>query len=604
MKDVRIPPDAIRTGRRRIEELDYCELIKDLEWNNSEKKWILHCRIRIPLGSQFIPIETEWFVLIDEKYPWGTIEFYPGKKNGIEFTFQHQFYNGPGFDSGLPWRRGNICCKTPMHSLKRSEYDSEPIDPGERLLWNFQRARDWLQKASKDQLISPEDPFELPNFPIDINHKKVTVVFSEDATSMQLWNQIDEKSGIANLEEYESFPKHKFVKAFCSAKNKELYSPCLGNAFLEQAKYSDKCIWVRIGNLPVLTPWQVPVYWGELKRIFEKENMRLKDLISGLLKQFRDGKQHLLLLGFPIPKLFGGNFEKLHWQPLYMPVLSFKNEKGFRQNEKGYQSRDFSLVFTENQPLNWHHSENWNIEQISTRGKYPKSILELSILLIGAGALGSMFGELLVRSGINSLSIIDDDKLEIGNLVRHTLDITKIGESKAKALAKRLNLINPNSRVSAYDTSFSTEDENVKNEIQKCQLIIDCTANNFVISQLSDFQCESEKFFVSISIGMYARRLFIYLSSGCKVDSDSFHNSIKVWLDKEKEEFRDDELPWGGVGCWNPVFPARADDMWLMASVASKTLVSKIEQRIEHSQLMVFEQQIENNQFIGVKRVK
>ncbi|MGD2092106.1 MAG: ThiF family adenylyltransferase [Candidatus Aminicenantes bacterium] len=376
----------------------------------------LHCRIRIPLENQFIPKETEWFVLIDEGYPWGTIEFHPGRNNGIEVTFQHQSYNGPGGDDRLPWRSGNICCKTPMRSLKRSEYDSEPINPGERLLWNFQRARDWLHNASKDQLVSPGDPFELPHFPNDSSYKNGAVVFSEDANSLHVWNQIDENSGIAILEIYESAPKRIFVKIFLSAKNKELYRPCFGNAFSEKSKFSFECIWIKIRNLPVLAPWQAPVSWGELKRLFEEENLDLKDLLGGLLKQFRDGKKHILLLGFPIPKTFGGRFEQMHWQPIHMPVLSFGKEKGFRPIEKGYQSRDFSMVFTENKSLNWYISENWHAEQISTRGRYPKSILNLSVVMIGAGAIGSMFGELLVRSGISSLFIIDNDKLELYGL--------------------------------------------------------------------------------------------------------------------------------------------------------------------------------------------
>ncbi len=603
MTPIRVLPDALCAGRRRIEELDFCELIEDLEWNDSVKKWIIHCRITIPMGSQFISQENEWFVLVEENYPWGTIDFYPARKNGIEVTFQHQLYNGVE-DTKYPWRSGKICCNTPMRSLKRRDYDTEPSNASERLLWNFQRARDWLDKASKNQLVSPGDPFELPHFQKCSINQNDAVVFSEDVKSLRLWNQIDENHGIAVLEEYDSVPMHTFVKAFLSAKEKELYRPCLGNAFLSKAKRSYECIWVKICNLPVLDPWQAPVSWGELKRIFKKENIDLKDLLSGLLKRFRDGRQHFLLLGFPIPKTFGGKFELMHWQPLNMPKLSCKSEKGFRPIEKSYLLRDFSIVFEEKKALNWHHSENWHGEQISTRGRYPESVLKLSVALIGAGALGSMFGELLVRSGISSLTIMDDDKLEIGNLVRHTLDVTKIGHSKAEALAERLNLANPNSSVSAYNTSFSTGDENINKVLEQSQLIVDCTANDFVIAQMESFLWESEKVFVSISTGMFARRLFIYLARGRKFDANSFQGAIKVWLYKEKEEFGESDFPWGGVGCWHPVFPARADDMWLMASVASKALVDTIEQRTEYNQLMVFEQQIENYQFIGVKRVQ
>jgi hypothetical protein len=121
---------------------------------------------------------------------------------------------------------------------------------------------------------------------------------------------------------------------------------------------------------------------------------------------------------------------------------------------------------------------------------------------------------------------------------------------------------------------------------------------------MASYNWTNEKIFVSISTGMYARKLFIYISRGREFDADSFHKSMKPWLDKEKEEFREDDFPWGGIGCWNPVFPARADDMWLMAAVASKALVAAIDQKTDSRMLMVFEQQIDNNQFVGVKRIQ
>jgi hypothetical protein len=604
MASIQIPPDAIRVGRRCIEELDFCELIKDFEWDDSVEKWVIHCRITIPGGNQFISKETDWFVLIDEAYPWGKIDFFPGKGNGIEVTFQHQNYNGPG-DSTLPWRTGNICCRTPWKQLKRREYGPEPISKNDRLLWNFQRARDWLIKASKNQLVNPGDPFELPHFPICSIRQDNIVVFSEDTKSLQLWNKTDNNSGIAVLEEYESVPNHTFVKTFLSGKKKELYRPHFGNAFLSKPKLDRECIWIKISNLPIIPPWQVPQSWGELKRILNKENINFRELLSGLLKQFRDGKQHLMLIGFPIPKTFGGTCEQMHWQPLKMPILSYKSEKGFsRTVEKSYLRRDFSIVFNETKTLNWSYSENWHEEQISTRGRYPESVLKMRIALIGAGALGSMFAELLVRSGISYLEIIDNDILEVGNLVRHTLDANKIGHSKAEALAERLNLTNPNSRVNAHNSSFSIRDKNIIKVLEQCHLIVDCTANDFVIEQLDSFHWENDKVFVSISTGMFARRLFIYLTRGRNFDALCFRGAAKSWLDKEKEEFGENDFPWEGIGCWHPVFPARADDLWLMAAVASKALVDAIEQGIKHSRLMVFEQEIENNRFIGIKRVQ
>jgi hypothetical protein len=57
------------------------------------------------------------------------------------------------------------------------------------------------------------------------------------------------------------------------------------------------------------------------------------------------------------------------------------------------------------------------------------------------------------------------------------------------------------------------------------------------------------------------------------------------------------------VGCWHPVFPARADDVWLFAAAAVKCLESAVLSPPSEPQLVVFEQQItEKGEFIGIKR--
>lgn len=604
MGEIRIPSVELCTGRRRIEEIDFCYLLKDLEWNDSIKKWILHFRLTIPVGSQFINKETEWFVAIDDDYPLGTINFYPAMKNGIDVTFPHQMYNGLGKDASQQWLEGNICCKTPWGRLIRNGFDWEPTHASERLMWNFERAREWLVTASKNELLRPGDPFELPDFPKKRGNDLKTVVFSEDSDSMQIWTQINEAWGIVKLEEYETVRKHVFVKLYLSAKEKELYKPRYGSVLSSSAKNNFEGIWIKIHHLPVSIPWQVPNSWGELIIRLKDENIDFNEFPDAFFKRFRDGREHFLLLGFPIPGTFGGKIEQMHWQPIKMPILSSGKEKGFRPVEKSCLKRDFEIVFNKNKQLNWHHSENWNSGQISTRGRYPVSLLKLSVVLIGAGALGSMFGELMVRSGISNLSIIDYDTLEIGNLVRHTLDFSKIGESKAEALSQRLNLANPNAHVNANNISFSIKDEKIKKTLEGCHLVIDCTADNSVIDQLDGFHWQMNTMIASISIGMRAQRLFIYFATGQDFSAESFHGDMKEWLNKEKEEFSTEEFPWAGVGCWSPVFPARADDLWLMASVASKAIIDEIEKGMKHELLMVFEQQLDKGQFVGVKRIQ
>jgi molybdopterin/thiamine biosynthesis adenylyltransferase len=58
------------------------------------------------------------------------------------------------------------------------------------------------------------------------------------------------------------------------------------------------------------------------------------------------------------------------------------------------------------------------------------------VLLIGGGGIGSHTAQGLLRKGIESLDIWDDDKVELKNLTRQLYSIKDVGKNKAVSLAK------------------------------------------------------------------------------------------------------------------------------------------------------------------------
>lgn len=65
------------------------------------------------------------------------------------------------------------------------------------------------------------------------------------------------------------------------------------------------------------------------------------------------------------------------------------------------------------------------------------------VLLVGAGGTGSALAEGLVRAGVGSLVLFDDDHVEEGNLGRQSLySETDLGRPKATAAHERLTAIN------------------------------------------------------------------------------------------------------------------------------------------------------------------
>ena len=82
-----------------------------------------------------------------------------------------------------------------------------------------------------------------------------------------------------------------------------------------------------------------------------------------------------------------------------------------------------------------------------------------------------------------------------------------------------------------------------------------------------------------------------------------FSETLEPWLQREREESSGIELPREGIGCWHPVFPARADDIWMMAGIAAKYIESSVVIGVAEPTLTVFEQQFENGLFTGIRRI-
>lgn len=599
MSKTKIPSEELLAARRDLEDITSVKLLHDWIWSEEVGKWILHCRIHIHCQpNDLIQPFTDWYVLVDQEYPWGIIDFYPAKQNGIIQTFPHQHFNGCGSDK-LPWRNGKICLTTGVSVLDRHGYDIEPHDFYWRLSWYFERAIQWLIAASQNQLVLPGDPFELPYFPTTA---LATVAFSEGVESFAQWQDIPEQVGLVELVPLRRKPNVFFVKSFLSIGSKELFIPTWGKSMASLQNEPVLGIWLRIKEIPVLKPWQVPSTWQELRETFREQEVEIDELLKLATKFIRDAKTHFVLVGFPIPAEVGASACQIYWQALQLPVLSqgTKTAKGFRTNEQGYWRRDRTEILRGSVNLCWANSENWHIDQISTRGRLPDGITSKKILLLGAGAVGSVVAEALSRSNAQKITILDADKLEIGNLTRHTLDRQYLKVSKAAGVANRLNLASPHATIEACTRYFPFVEEKEKSYIREFEIILDCTGSDTVLYHLETFSWLSTKLFVSISLGMGSKRLFCFAVYGESFPSNIFKNMINPWLQKDIQEYEGQQLPRAGIGCWHPVFPARVDDVWMMASVAVKHLETLIVSPPRKPHLAVFEQVYENGNFCGV----
>lgn len=555
--------------------------------------------------SPFVSRSTEWFVLIGEEYPWGRLKFCPAKEGGLTCTFPHQEYNGEG-PAELPWRSGELCLNTTTHVLGRHGFDSELFGAGGRsgrLRWHVLRALDWLQAAADGTLMRSGDLYEVPHFP-GVGRSDTTVTYSEGAAAFARWAAISEQFGVLELAPLMDKSSVLVISGFFS-NPRTLLLPVSWGRGVVTADAAQRGVWLRLPAAPVLDPWQAPRNWQELCKCCRAWKVDLDRLLMRPFRYIRDGKQHILLVGFPIPERLGGPNCRMHWQPLRLPVLcqGAQSLAGFRPNrETTRYHQDRRTALTGTAEIEWLRCENWDSAQLGSRGRLPAGIAERHVLLVGGGALGSPLAELLVRAGVRRLTVVDGQNFEAGNLCRHTLSMLDLKSNKAEGLARRLNQVGPHCVIDAIPENFPPAKDEERQKLLACDVVIDCTGDDRLLHEMARFPWGRAKRFVSLSLGLGARRLFCFVADGESFPADKFRRALHPWLMREGEEAGDVELPREGVGCWHPVFPARADDVWMMASVAVKQVERALTDGPVSPKLTVFEQSLDASRFAGVMR--
>src|SRR5262245_1008793 len=86
-----------------------------------------------------------------------------------------------------------------------------------------------------------------------------------------------------------------------------------------------------------------------------------------------------------------------------------------------------------------------------------KRLKAASVLLIGAGGLGSPLGLYLAAAGVGRIGIVDFDVVDFSNLQRQVLHGTPdVGRPKLHSARDRLQAINPEVRIDLHETRLTS----------------------------------------------------------------------------------------------------------------------------------------------------
>lgn len=205
-----------------------------------------------------------------------------------------------------------------------------------------------------------------------------------------------------------------------------------------------------------------------------------------------------------------------------------------------------------NEQITWVESDNWDQGQLLRRGKLDETIRESNIMLLGAGALGSTVAENLLRDGCTTITIVDGERFEIGNLARHTLGLESINRPKATALAERLRQLSPHATIYDVHSSYPLS-EDQQDSVPDPDIVIDCTGNDRVLFALENDTWETPRLVVSTSLGPRGDRLYMYATYTHTFDQTDFVERYRPWSHRDLAEHRPehDMIP-ERVGCWHP----------------------------------------------------
>jgi adenylyltransferase/sulfurtransferase len=100
------------------------------------------------------------------------------------------------------------------------------------------------------------------------------------------------------------------------------------------------------------------------------------------------------------------------------------------------------------------HARHLSLPNVGIEGQ--QRLVDASILIIGAGGLGSPAALYLAAAGVGHLGLVDDDVVDLSNLQRQILHTSEsVGTPKVESAKKRLHALDAGVKVTAFQTRFN-----------------------------------------------------------------------------------------------------------------------------------------------------
>ncbi len=294
--------------------------------------------------------------------------------------------------------------------------------------------------------------------------------------------------------------------------------------------------------------------------------------LTKILKEPLSKLQDTIHIGLRSP----GRWREKDWQMFRLkrrsrtPIVGSDNDN----NELKERLLDYSVeaVYQEYFTDEYFHMRN--------KGRAERDALKKnSISIIGCGALGSETADALNKAGVGKILLVDKDEMRAYNAVRHCLGIDKVSFPKVFGMAEHMVLHNPFVDIDIEKTKPTN--------ILHCNIDDYFPKGNIGLSTIADDNIEAylnEQAINECRTVFYCRAL-----RGGKVarifrvipQKDACKSCLALYSQEDGSPFinieEDQKLPVITHECNNPVRPASASDLKVIAGIFSRIVIDYLQ---------------------------
>ena len=164
------------------------------------------------------------------------------------------------------------------------------------------------------------------------------------------------------------------------------------------------------------------------------------------------------------------------------------------------------------------------LNEIGPEGQ--EKIKRVSILVVGAGGLGSSVIQYLSAAGVGKIGIVDDDKVELSNLNRQLIYRgNDLGKSKVDAAKNYISKSNPSTEIETYKTRI--DEKNLPDIIDDYDLIADCSDNIETRLCINDICIKYKKTWVMAAVGGFFGQIASFQSNKNNTSNSTYRDLME-----------------------------------------------------------------------------